>query len=130
MLRTLKVISYRATHFLSFLIIIMVINVYKLKSLTPDERSAETETQEQKLCPFLPRAQSDDTVAILLFLLDCPPSPSPLRAPSLLTPQGTARNQVPRACRGGSNKQSSGAEAETPDLDAPCQAQKSLICIC
>lgn len=44
-MRTLKVISYRATHFLSFLIIIMVINVYKLKSLTPDERSAEMETQ-------------------------------------------------------------------------------------
>lgn len=41
LLRTLKVISYRATHSLSFLIIIMVINVYKLKSLSPDERSAE-----------------------------------------------------------------------------------------
>lgn len=48
MLRTLKVISYRATHFLSFLIIIMVINVYKLKSLTPDERSVEMETLVQE----------------------------------------------------------------------------------
>lgn len=47
-MRTLKVISYRATHFLSFLIIIMVINVYKLKSLTPDERSVEMETLEQE----------------------------------------------------------------------------------
>lgn len=81
-MRTLKVISYRATHFLSFLIIIMVINVYKLKSLTPDERSAETKTREQTLCTYRPRAQSDDTVAILLFLLDCPP----LRVPSLLAP--------------------------------------------
>lgn len=60
MLRTLKVISYRATHFLSFLIIIMVINVYKLKSLTPDKRSAEMETGEQSLVPFclLPRVMA------------------------------------------------------------------------
>lgn len=52
MLRTLKVISYRATHFLSFLIIIMVINVYKLKSLAPDERSAGMETLVQESLPF------------------------------------------------------------------------------
>lgn len=81
-MRTLKVISYRATHFLSFLIIIMVINVYKLKSLTPDERRAETKTQEQMLCTYMPRAQGDDTVPVLLFLLDCPP----LCVPSLLAP--------------------------------------------
>lgn len=58
MLRTLKVISYRATHFLSFLIIIMVINVYKLKSLTPDERSRGTQTREQTLCTFTLRARA------------------------------------------------------------------------
>lgn len=60
-MRTLKVISYRATHFLSFLIIIMVINVYKLKSLTPDERSAEIEIREQTLCTYMSLAQGDDT---------------------------------------------------------------------
>lgn len=54
----------------------MVINVYKLKSLTPDERSAQ---MKQTLCTYVPHAQGDDTGAILLFLLDCPPSPlSPL----------------------------------------------------
>lgn len=41
----------------------MVINVYKLKSLTSDERSAEMETGEQKPCTFLPPAEGDDTIA-------------------------------------------------------------------
>ena len=57
LLRTLKVNSYRATHFLSFLIIIMVINVYKLKSLTPDERSAEMENSGAGARYLLPPAE-------------------------------------------------------------------------
>lgn len=39
-LKTLTIISHRATHFLPFLIIIMGINVYKLESLRQDERTA------------------------------------------------------------------------------------------
>lgn len=37
-LKTLKIISHRATHFRPFLIIIMAINVYKLESLHQNER--------------------------------------------------------------------------------------------
>lgn len=109
-MRTLKVISYRATHFLSFLIIIMVINVYKLKSLTPDERSAET---KQMLCTYVSQTQGDDTGAILLFLQDCPPPPPPFCVPSLLVPQVTTRSKVPRTCRSAGNQQSLGTEADS-----------------
>lgn len=82
MLRTLKVISYRATHFLSFLIIIMVINVYKLKNLTPDERSAKTETREQKLHTFLPHAEGEDAAPSSSARWTVPPHP-PCSVPPL-----------------------------------------------
>ena len=86
------------------------------------KRVLKRSLREQKPCTFLPCARGDDTVAILLFLLHLPPSPSRLHTPSLLAPQGPARDQVPGACRDGRGQQSSGAEAETPDLGVLCLA--------
>lgn len=48
LLKTLTIISHRATHFLPFLIIIMVINVYKLESLRQNERTAGAERQRAR----------------------------------------------------------------------------------
>lgn len=128
MLRTLKVISYRATHFLSFLIIIMVINVYKLKSLTPDERSRGTQTREQTLCTFTLRARArtrrHPPLPARLASLSTLPSFPPPRPPP---PQGTARNRVPTACRGGGNPQSSGAGANTPDPSCPVPGTAEVL---
>lgn len=46
LLKTLKIISHKATRFLPFLIIIiMVINVYKLETLRQKERTAEAKIQ-------------------------------------------------------------------------------------
>lgn len=89
LLRTLKVISYRATHFLSFLIIIMVINVYKLRILLQMKEVPKRRLRSRNSVPFclMPGV-------MMLYHPPLPaglsPSPSLLRASSLLTPQGTA----------------------------------------
>lgn len=111
-MRTLKVISYRATHSLSFLIIIMVINVYKLKSLSPDERSAEARLRESAPTGLMPWVMALEQASFsCLSLLSLP---SPLHIPSLLAPRAPLGTKCPGLAEvGGAGR--AGAEAGTPD---------------
>lgn len=98
-MRTLKVISYRATHSLSFLIIIMVINVYKLKSLSSDERSAEARLRESAPTGLMLRVMALEQASF--FHPSLLPLPSPFHVPSLLAPRAPLGTKCPELAKVG-----------------------------
>lgn len=93
----------------------MVINVYKLKSLSPDERSAEARLGESAPTGLMPWVMALEQASF-----SCPrllSLPSPLHVPSLLALRAPLGTKCPELAEVGGT-----GRAGAPDL-CPVQAQ-------